>query len=428
MQRVLVLDRNKQPLMPCHPARARELLKKGKAAVFRKHPFAIILKERDGGDTQPVELKVDPGSRTTGISLVADCKRGKKVIWAGNLNHRGLRIKKLLDARRSLRRTRRGRKTRYRKPRFNNRTRPAGWLPPSLHSRVNNVLTWGRRLQRFTPLTAVAVETVRFDMQLIGHPEICGVEYQQGTLAGYELREYLLEKWDRTCAYCGKTDVPLHIEHIHPRANGGTNRPSNLTLACEPCNTAKGTKDIRSFLASKPERLKKILVQAQRPLRDAAAVNATRYATGNALKRLGLPATFWSGGRTKVNRLRQNYLKDHWVDAACVGESGERVYIPEGINPIAISAAGRGSRLMCRPDKYGFPRTGSKGAKRINGFATGDIVKAVVAAGKKTGTYVGRVAVRATGSFNIKTEIATIQGIGWRHCQLVHRSDGYSYA
>lgn len=110
MQRVLVLDRNKQPLMPCHPARARELLKKGKAAVFRKHPFAIILKERDGGDTQPVELKVDPGSRTTGISLVADCKRGKKVIWAGNLNHRGLRIKKLLDARRSLRRTRRGRK------------------------------------------------------------------------------------------------------------------------------------------------------------------------------------------------------------------------------------------------------------------------------------------------------------------------------
>jgi 5-methylcytosine-specific restriction endonuclease McrA len=428
MQQVFVLDNNRQPLMPCHPARARELLKRQKAAVFRKHPFTIILKDREGGEAQPVELKVDPGSRVTGLSLVADCKRGKKVVWAGNLSHRGIRIKKLLDTRRMLRRSRRSRKTRYRKPRFNNRTRPAGWLPPSLHSRVNNVLTWGRRLQRLAPLTSVAVETVRFDMQLIENPEISGVEYQQGTLAGYELREYLLEKWDRTCAYCGKTDTPLQVEHIVPRAKGGTNRISNLTLACEPCNTAKGTQDIRSFLANHPERLRKILAQARRPLRDAAAVNATRYATGNALKLLGLPVTFWSGGRTKANRLRQNYPKDHWVDAACVGESGERVYLPEGIRPASITANGRGSRLMCRPDKYGFPRTKSKGARRVKGFATGDIVKAVVVAGRKAGTYVGRVAVRATGSFNIKTEAATIQGIGWRHCRMLHKADGYSYA
>ena len=109
------------------------------------------------------------------------------------------------------------------------------------------------------------------------HPEISGVEYQQGTLAGYELREYLLEKWGRKCAYCGKQDIPLQVEHIHPRANGGTNRASNLCLACEKCNLAKGTRDIKDFLSDKPNVLKKILAQAKAPLKDVAAVNATRW-------------------------------------------------------------------------------------------------------------------------------------------------------
>ena len=80
MQRVLVIDRNKKALMPCHPARAKELLKSGKAAVYRRFPFTIILKEREGGDTQPVALKIDLGSKTTGLALVADFKRGQCVI------------------------------------------------------------------------------------------------------------------------------------------------------------------------------------------------------------------------------------------------------------------------------------------------------------------------------------------------------------
>jgi len=93
MQRVLVLDKNKTPLMPCHPARARQLLTRGKAAVFCQYPFTILLKERDGGDVQPIALKLDPGSKTTGIALVADFKRGKRVIWAGKLSHRGQQIR-----------------------------------------------------------------------------------------------------------------------------------------------------------------------------------------------------------------------------------------------------------------------------------------------------------------------------------------------
>ena len=106
MQRALVLDKNKNPLMPCHPARARQLLTRGKAAVFRQYPFTIILKERDGGDIQPITLKVDPGSKTTGIALVADFKLGKCVIWAGELTHRGQQIRDKLLSRRVKRRFR----------------------------------------------------------------------------------------------------------------------------------------------------------------------------------------------------------------------------------------------------------------------------------------------------------------------------------
>lgn len=418
MQKVFVLDKKKQPLAPCLPARARQLLKKRKAVVYRMQPFTIRLKDRVGGETQPVELKVDPGSRTTGVALVQHNQRGKRVVWAANLSHRGLTIRDSLLKRRQLRRGRRTRKTRYRKPRFNNRTRPAGWLPPSLLSRVQNVETWAGRLIRLAPISSIAVETVRFDMQLMENPEVSGIEYQQGELVGYEVREYLLEKWGRNCVYCGAKDVPLEVEHITPKTRGGSNRVSNLTIACTDCNQEKGSLTAEEF--GYPH----IQSQAKRPLRDAAAVNATRYATGNSLRSFGLPINFWSGGRTKHNRIKQGYEKDHWVDAVCVGESGEQVFIPAGMAHLNIKAVGRGRRQMCLMDKYGFPRTKPKQFKRVCGFQTGDMVKAVVPTGKKAGTHVGRAAVRATGSFRV----GETDGINWKYCTLIQRADGYEYA
>jgi 5-methylcytosine-specific restriction endonuclease McrA len=283
------------------------------------------------------------------------------------------------------------------------------------------------KLSRLAPLVQIAVETVRFDTQKMQKPEILGVEYQQGELVGYELREYLLEKWGRECAYCGAKNVPLEIEHIQARSKGGSDRVSNLTLACTPCNIDKGNKDIKEFLKRKPKRLKKIQAQAKAPLRDAAAVNATRYATGNALKNFGLPITFSSGGRTKFNRIKLGYSKDHWIDAACVGESGSHVVIPKTITPLIITAKGRGSRQKCRMNQYGFPRTGPKKYKRVKGFQTGDIVKAIVTKGKKIGTYVGRVVVRAKGSFDIGSSEEKVGGISYKYCRLIQRTDGYEY-
>jgi 5-methylcytosine-specific restriction endonuclease McrA len=426
MSKVFVVDTFQKPLDPLHPGRARLLLQEGKAAVYRRYPFTIILKrEVKEPIVEPLRIKLDPGSRTTGIAIVNDATG--EVVFAAELTHRGHKIKAALDDRRAIRRSRRTRKTRYRKARWSNRTRKEGWLPPSLESRIANVLTWVHRLSRSCLITAISMELVRFDMQLMENAEVSGVQYQQGTLAGYEAREYLLEKWQRACSYCSAKDIPLQIEHIQPRAKGGSNRISNLCLACEPCNIAKGTLDIALFLKKKPEVLKRIQSQAKASLKDAAAVNTTRCALFERLKATGLSVECGSGGLTKYNRTTRAMQKEHWLDAANIGKSTPQVLSVKGVVPLLITATGHGSRQMCLPDTYGFMRTKAKGEKKVKGFQTGDIVKAVVTTGKKQGTYVGRVAVRSTGSFNIVTSTQTIQGINHRFCQMLHHSDGYRY-
>lgn len=414
--------------MPCHPARARQLLKQRKAAVWRRFPFTLILQQPTTQHKQPLRLKSDPGSRTTGLAVVATYKRGKVCVFAAELHHRGLQVKEALEKRRNIRRSRRNRHTRYRKPRFQNRTRKQSWLAPSLESRVQNVVEWTKRLQRWVPLTAMSVETVRFDMQKLNNPEIDGVEYQRGELFGYEVREYLLEKWDRKCFYCDVVGIPLQIEHITPRSKGGTDRISNLTLACAKCNQKKGNKDVKDFLAKQPHKYKTLMARTKASLKDAAAVNSTRLALLEKLTDFGLPIEVGSGGQTKFNRTQQGYAKTHWLDAVCVGKSGENVWVYPQQEVLEIKAMGRGSRQMCRVDKYGFPRTKAKArSKQVFGFQTGDIVKAVIAKGKKAGSYVGRVAVRSRGSFNIKTAQGTIQGISHKHCRILQKTDGYAY-
>ncbi|KAM3093876.1 RNA-guided endonuclease IscB [Phormidesmis sp. 146-12] len=420
---VFVLDTNKKPLNPIHPGTARHLLNQGKAAVYRRYPFCIIRRTADlNAPVQDLELKLDPGSKVTGIAV----KQGNKVIFGAELQHRGQQIRDALLSRRQLRRGRRNRKTRYRKARFLNRTRPEGWLAPSLQHRVAITMTWVNKFTRLAPINSIAQELVRFDLQLMQNPEISGVQYQQGELQGYEVREYLLEKWKRHCAYCDAENVPLEIEHMQPKSKGGSDRVSNLTIACYTCNQRKGNQDIRDFLSSKPDLLNRILKQAKAPLKDAAAVNSTRWALFHALKQTGLPVVTGTGGQTKFNRTRFNLPKFHWLDAACVGKvESLEIYTTQ---PLLIKATGHGTRQVCRTDKFGFPTRYVPRNKFVQGFQTGDIVKALVTSGKKVGTYVGRVAVRSTGSFNISTANSLIQGISHKYCSLIHRKDGYAYS
>jgi 5-methylcytosine-specific restriction endonuclease McrA len=428
MSKVFVLDTNLKQLNPVHPGEARRLLSSGKAAVYRRYPFTIVLKVAVSAPIEPLRVKLDPGSKTTGIAVTNDATG--EVVFAAELTHRGMQIKGSLDDRRASRRSRRNRHTRYRAPRFNNRPRHKGWLPPSLQSRIANVTTWVQRLARVCRIANISMESVRFDTQLMENAEISGIEYQQGTLAGYETREYLLEKWKRTCAYCGKQDVPLQVEHIQPRAKGGSNRISNLCLACEKCNIAKGTKDIKDFLKKKPELLKKILAQAKAPMKDAAAVNSTRKELFFRLQALGLPIECGSGGLTKFNRTNRHLPKTHWLDAACVGKSTPETLLTNNVKPLLIKAMGSGTRQMCQTDKYGFPKLHRQRKKKHFGFQTGDMVRAVFPPDCRSQhrgkVYTGRVTAKSSGSFKMRIDGKDIS-VNHCYCTALHRQEGYQY-
>lgn len=422
MSKVFVMDTEKRPLNPISPAKARILLTQKKAAVFRHQPFTIILKYAVKSSTEDLRLKIDPGSKFTGIALVNDGTG--EVVWGADIQHRGMVIKNALESRRSLRRGRRGRKTRYRQPRFLNRTRAKGWLAPSLMSRVENVITWVNRLRKLAPISAISQELVRFDTQIMENPEVSGVEYQQGELAGYEVREYLLEKFNRQCVYCGAVDTRLEVEHLIPRSKGGSNRVSNLAISCHKCNQKKGAKDIKDFLSKKKELLNKILKRVKAHLKDAAAVNSTRWCLYNRLKETGLPVEVGTGGRTKFNRCRQKFPKAHWIDAACVGASTPENLIIKDVKPLLISAKGHGVRQRVTTDKYGFPKSHKARIKSFMGYKTGDLVKAVVPKGNHKGTHYGRVTIRQKPNFRVDK----MDSIHPKYMKLLQKADGYAYS
>ena len=215
--------------------------------------------------------------------------------------------------------------------------------------------------------------------------------------------------------------MPLQIEHILPRSRGGSKRASNLTLAGEPCNLAKGARTAAEYGHAEVE------AQAKQPLKDAAAVNATRWLLCERLQALGLPLETGTGGRTQWNRTRRGMPKTHWLDACCVGMSTPEVLQWEQVVPWRIEAEGRQGRQMCQVDKRGFPRSKPKERSRVRGFRTGDLVRASCPAPLKTvGVHVGRVLVRASGSFDVVTPTRRVGGISWRRCQRLQQGDGYT--
>src|ERR1035437_3010180 len=420
---VFVLDSNRKQLDPCRPARARLLLKEHKAVIFRTYPFTIILKEsKPDAIVKPLTVKIDPGSKFTGL-VITDPKAAR-VIFAAELEHRGSLISKRLAVRSAIRRNRRNRKTRYRQARFLNRvkSKPEGWLAPSLNHRVYTTETWVNKFRKFSNISSISVERVKFDMQLMRNPEISGIEYQQGELQGYNVREYLLEKYNRKCAYCSRENLPLQIEHIIPKAKGGSNAVNNLTLACKDCNIDKGSRSIEEFLKNKPDLLKKINSQRLKPLKDAAAVNATRNKLLATLIKTDLPIETGTGAQTKFNRSTQSYPKAHWIDAACVGNSGSEVSLDPLMKPLKIKCMGHGNRRMCKINEFGNPIGHRKRVNNYFGFKTGDLVKAKIIKGKKIGTYKGRVSCRETGRFGINGQV---DGISYKCFTKIQNKDGY---
>lgn len=351
---IFVVDKNRKPLQLCTPARARILQSQGKAKKLRMYPFTLIIdKEVKSEVTQEFEIRIDPGSVTTGIALI-DIKT-QRCIWALHIEHRGEIIKKNLSDRTGYRRSRRTRNVRHRKARYHQRKKPDGWLPPSLMHRVQTIETWIKRISKLCNVTKISVERARFDTQLLENEAIKGKEYQQGTLIGYEIREFLLEKWGRNCSYCGKENVRLEVEHIHPKAKGGSNRISNLCLSCHECNQEKADRDVEDFLQDKPDVLKKIKTQLHKSLKDVAAVNSTNNKLLQVIEISfeDIEIMIGRGSLTKMTRIKNELPKDHWIDAANV--AGLPITLST-FQPLIATCKGHGNRQMVQNNGSGFPK------------------------------------------------------------------------
>ena len=311
---VYVLNQNGQPIMPTeNHAKVRILLKSKKAKVVKRCPFTIQLLYSSTNYTQEITLGVDSGSKHIGLSATAR----NRVLFESDITLRN-DIVDLLSTRRQNRRTRRNHKTRYRKPRFDNRKRIDGWLAPSIQNKVDTHLTVIRKVHEILPINKIIVEVASFDIQKIKNPAISGTDYQEGEqLYFWNVREYVLFRDGHTCQCCkGKSkDKILNVHHIESRKTGG-DAPNNLITLCETCHKGyhKGT-----------VKLPKTIHRGM-SFRDAAFMGIMRWAFYNKLKEIYPNVNLTYGYITKNTRITNGLPKDHYIDARCI--SG---------NPLAIS-------------------------------------------------------------------------------------------
>jgi 5-methylcytosine-specific restriction endonuclease McrA len=383
---IYVQNREGQPLMPTRRHnKVWYWLRKGLARVVNREPFTIRLCFETTEYTQPATVGVDTGSQRVGIAAITN---GEVVLQAEA--HLRTDIKEKLDQRRQYRRNRRARKTRYRKPRWLNRRRPDGWLSPSLRSKAEATVKAIRWVMTLLPVQQCNIEVGSFDTQKMQDPEITGVTYQQGELSGYLVREYVLTKWKRQCSYCHTMGVPLQLEHIVPKARGGSDRVSNLCLACQNCNLAKGTQTAAEF--GYPQ----VQAQAKIPLKDAAHVSSIKTRVVHDLQAVfgESQVRITYGYETKYKRIQiLNLPKSHTNDAVAIACGiGEMVKPLEAVHHLRCLARGQYQR-------FNGPHSEHKcwAPRKVRGFKLYELVKVK----GQMGYIAGR---REKGSFVLKDE------------------------
>jgi 5-methylcytosine-specific restriction endonuclease McrA len=381
---IYVQNSQGQPLMPTRRHnKVWYWLRKGLAHVVSREPFTVQLCFETSPYTQPVTVGVDTGSKVVGVAATTN----GEVVYQAEV-HLRTNITDKLTQRRQYRRTRRSRKTRYRSARWANRRRPDGWLTPSIRSKCNATIKAVRFVASLLPVKQVNVEIAGFDTQKMQAPKISGISYQQGELHGYQVREYLLAKWKRRCAYCGATGIALQVEHLVPIARGGSSRVSNLTLACDPCNKRKGTQTACEF------GFPAIQAKARQPLKDAAHVSALKTSlVQNLQAHFGTSqVSITYGYETKYQRIQVLTLpKSHTNDAIAIACSlGEVVTPLETVYQIRCLARGQYQRFNGFHSEHKC-----LSSRKVCGFKLYELVKAK----GEVGYIAGR---REKGAFVIK--------------------------
>lgn len=357
-QPVPVYSSDGHPLMPCHPKRARRLLAAGRAVPHHQRGiFGIRLTDRTLAQSvvQDTTLRIDPGSQTTGMAVTADDDEDgqRTVLGAVELKHRAGIIKAKMEKRSMHRRNRRGR-LRYRAPRHNNRKRKPGTLPPSVDSLRVDTMRAVQTLRMMYPVTGVSIELNKFDTQLMMDPDIRGVEYQHGTLWGWQVRAYIFDRDQGRCVYCRRRNTRLELDHVRPRAIG-SDRVDNLVVSCQDCNLEKANRPIEEFLNDQPELLQRILNRLQRSdLAHAAHMNIALPAIVRDLRSLGLPVSFTNAAQVSWTRQQLGVAKTHCYDAALQGRGFTNVAsLPARV--LELRPSNGRSKQKANVDRHGTP-------------------------------------------------------------------------
>ena len=408
--RVPVIDADRQPLAPCTPRRARILVKQGKAQGRHQNGIYHLVLNRTVPSqlTHAASITVNPGSTTTGIAVIQDRNDQSRTVLLGiELHHRGKTIKSNMTKRAQHRNSRRGR-LRHRKPRFSNRRRKPGWLPPSILSRLLNTLTWINRISKLIAISGIHVETQQFDTQRLADPAVHGREYQQGVLYQTTLRAFVIHREDHRCIYCNRKPGRFTLDHVVPRSANGPTTPGNVVAACERCNKAKGNRPVEEYLKRRPKVLARVQKHLKRPMAAAAHLNAIIPRLLAELRGNNWEVAEHDAAQTAANRRLLEIPKSHFNDAAVLGPIRSIRNMPSQV--LSIRAAGRGQRQRAVVDKYGTPRgrayrdycrltpqeqaqaptPGHKGReKRVQGISTNDLVEIQ----HKTGTHRGTAGI-----------------------------------
>lgn len=403
---VYVINKHGKPLMPCKPCKARKLLKDKKAKVVGNCPFTIQLLYGSSGYKQKLNLGVDAGAKTIGLSVTAK----EKVLYECEYKLRD-DVSKLLNTRKEARRTRRNRKTRYREPRFNNRvhSKYKGWLAPSIEQRIQTHLSAISDIYKILPIYKVIVETASFDIQRINNPEIIGTGYQQGEQLGFwNTREYVLFRDKHVCQCCkGKSkDNVLNVHHIESRKTGG-NAPNNLVTLCKSCHTKyhKGELEL-------PKTIKRGL-----NFKDVAFMGIMRWTFYNRLRGMYPRVEMTYGYITKNTRINNNLPKAHYIDARCI--SGNPKAVSEGVLYLKQKVRRHNRKLYKDKTLKGNKRKKNQCPYEVKGFRRFDIVEY-----GGTSWYIN--SLRQMGNFVIKDlESMESKEVKSKSLRLLRKRGGY---
>ena len=328
--RVYVLNKNGNPLMPCKPAKARHLLRDGKAKVIKRKPFTIQLLWDCEENIQEIRCGIDKGCKVTGIA----CVDNGEILFSANIKHRNPvalqqkdgSAKTFMNVRAERRRGRRNRHCWYRKPRFNNRasSKKSGRLPPTIKMNVMEVVRVLKQI--FLPISHITVEDVQVDIRRLSNSNVKGNEYQQSNRLDENLRLACLIRDNFTCQKCSKKNTRLEAHHIVWTSKGGKDSIYNLITLCKKCHDKVHKTGENGKVKLKGDKV----ATGMDGFSDKIAQRTMQGKTlmYQELEKISPLSTVF-GYQTAAFRKAGDYPKEHWIDALCIAtlETGEFIQL-----------------------------------------------------------------------------------------------------